>query len=111
MEFFIEHWRLAASAVVALASLIASPLVAMRWLKGKRELAEMQVFVQKNQLIRDEIERINAELSRQAKRIHSLELELYAERLKTTELEHENKTLRQKNRSLMDRLSEYEEDT
>jgi len=80
--------------LIGLASIIVSPVVLLRWLRTRNELTEIQTFIKKNEVIREEISKMNAELSDHASRIRELELQLLDEQLKNRRLLDENEKLR-----------------
>jgi len=108
MEFIFEHWYKIVGLLFGMATIIASPVVLYRWLKTRNELTEIQTFIKKNRVVREEIAAINAQLDEQNERIRALEVELHDEKLLNRTLEHENKRLTQINRDLRDRLDDYQ---
>lgn len=92
-QLLLDNWANILGLMAAL-SFLVSPVVLWRWLRTRNELTEIQTFIKKNKIIREEIAEINEELSRQAERIRALELELLDEKLRNKRLQDENETLR-----------------
>jgi len=87
-----NSWKII-TLVVGLVSVVVSPVVLLRWLRTRNELTEIQTFIKKNEVIREEISKMNAELSDHAARIRELELLLLDEQLRNKALVAENTDL------------------
>jgi septal ring factor EnvC (AmiA/AmiB activator) len=107
-ELFFENWHKIVGMIVLLASVIISPIVLIRWLRTRNELSEIQTFIKKNRVIREEIARINEELDSQASRIRALEMELHDEKLHNRALTAENEQLKKSNQLLKQKLEACE---
>lgn len=107
--WIINNWHKISAVLLSLAVFLVSPVVVIRWLRTRNELLEMQTYVKKNQLVREEMAKINAMLNEHAERIRTLELQLHQERLINAELKAENDRLRAINRRLQEKLDEVDD--
>ena len=101
--FFGNLPSIAASAFMLLAFII-SPVVLLRWLRTRNELLEIQTFIKKSSVIREEITKLNEEVGALAARIRTLELELHSEKLNGLNLKAEIVTLTKERDAALEQL-------
>ncbi|RME95494.1 MAG: hypothetical protein D6772_13155 [Bacteroidetes bacterium] len=95
ISFLLDNAPKIMGLLIALASLIVSPIVLLRYLRTRNELTEIQTFVKKNRVIREEIAKLSKEIDSHSQRIRVLETELHQMMLEKLSLEAENERLRQ----------------
>jgi ABC-type phosphate transport system auxiliary subunit len=109
MEFLLSEWYKITGLLIGAATFLVSPVVVLRWLRTRNELVEMETFVKKNEVVRNEIAAINEEISRLTAQLREVEMQLHQERIINQELRAENKRLKQINEQLRSKLDEVDD--
>ena len=104
MQYLLEHAAPISALLFSFATVAVSPVVWIRHLRAKNELAEAQTIVKKNRTIREEIALINAELDQHREKIRELEDQLHEERLQKRELHAQIEKLKTDNAQLQQQL-------